>query len=240
MRREVLGLEMDVWRQVGSSLDSGVGHHRDHRRVCDVDETGRVEEVELSGEAIRVHDHDRPDDDHGELKEDVRESEAGQQPPVRATADVDDVQNRHRGDHGPADRDLESGIAEVGRDRLQIVGNRDRRQSDHDQVVDQDRPSGDEGDQLVERIAREGRGAAALAEHRGALQVGERGEHEEQAGDQEDHRRETESAVGDDPEREVDREANRRVDDREQPRHPNGRASAASDVPPRAPDPPLR
>ena len=62
------------------------------------------------------------------------------------------------------------------------------------------------------------RRAAALAEHRPALDVGERGEHEQQAGGEEDQRRQPEAAVGDDAEREVEREADRRVGDREQQR----------------------
>ena len=104
------------------------------------------------------------------------------------------------------------GRRELGGDRLQVVRNRDRRQRGDDQVVDQDRPAGDEGDQLVEGVAGEARGAAALAEHRAALDVAERGEDEEQAGGEEDQRRQAEAAVGDDAEREVDREADRRVD----------------------------
>src|SRR4029077_13473216 len=61
-----------------------------------------------------------------------------------------------------------------------------------------------------EGVAGEGRGAAALAEHRPALDVGQRGEAEEQAGGEEDQRRQAEAAVGDNAEREVDREADRR------------------------------
>ncbi len=104
-------------------------------------------------------------------------------------------------------------------DRLQVVRDRDRRQGGDDQVVDQDRPAGDEGDQLVEGVAGEAGGAAALAEHRPALDVAERGQHEEQAGDEEDQRRQAEAAVGDDAEREVDREADRGVDGDEEAGH---------------------
>ena len=115
------------------------------------------------------------------------------------------------------DADLPARLGEVAGDRLQVVRHRDRRQGGHDQVVDQDRPAGDEGDQLVEGVAGEARGAAALAEHRPALDVAERGQDEEQAGGEEDQRRQAEAAVGDDAEREVDREADRRVDGDEQP-----------------------
>ena len=61
---------------------------------------------------------------------------------------------------------------------------------------------------------------AALAEHRPALDVGDRRQHEQQPGAEEDQRRQAEAAVGDHAEREVDREADRRVGDREQQRDP--------------------
>ena len=140
------------------------------------------------------------------------------------------------GDHRRRDADLPAGPGEAAPDRLQVVRDRDRRQGDHDQVVDQDRPAGDEGDQLVEGVAGEGRGAAALAEHRAALDVAERGQAEQQPGGEEDQRRQAEAAVGDDAEREVDREPDRRVGGGEQP----GDAEAALDpaarlrAPPRA------
>ena len=128
------------------------------------------------------------------------------------------------------DADLPAGLGEVAGDRLQVVGHRDRRQRGDDQVVDQDRPAGDEGDQLVEGVAGEARGAAALAQHRAALDVAERGEDEEQAGGEEDQRRQAEAAVGDDAEREVDREADRGVDGDEEPGH----AETAVDRPSRS------
>src|SRR6185436_15357603 len=92
------------------------------------------------------------------------------------------------------------------------MGHRDRRQGGDDQVVDQDRPAGDEGDQLVEGVAGEARGAAPLAQHRAPLDVAERSQHEEQAGGEEDQRRQAEAAIGDDAEREVDRETDRGID----------------------------
>ena len=60
-------------------------------------------------------------------------------------------------------------------------------------------------DELVERVAGEDRRAAALLVQRGALDVGHRGQGEEDAGDQEDDRRQAQRALGDDAEREVDR-----------------------------------
>jgi hypothetical protein len=61
-------------------------------------------------------------------------------------------------------------------------------------------------------MAGEARGASALANHRAPLDVAKRRQHEEQAGGEEDQRRQAKAAIGDDAEREVDREADRRVD----------------------------
>ena len=78
-----------------------------------------------------------------------------------------------------ADPGLGPALGEALPDRLHVVRHRDRRQGDHDHVVDQDRPAGDEADQLVEGVARHRRRAAALAEHRPALDVGQRRQHEQ-------------------------------------------------------------
>jgi hypothetical protein len=80
----------------------------------------------------------------------------------------------------------------------------DRRRRDHDQVIDQNRPAGDEADQLVERVAGERRRAAPLPEHRPALDVGERGDREHQPRHQEDQRGDAETPVGDHPDGEVE------------------------------------
>ena len=129
-----------------------------------------------------------------------------------AAGDVEDVERAGGDDHQAGDADLPARLGEVVGDRLQVVGNRDRRQRGDDQVVDQDRPAGDEGDQLVEGVAGEAGGAAPLADHRATLDVAERGQHEEQPGGEEDQRGQAEAAVGDDAEREVDREADGGVD----------------------------
>ena len=136
-----------------------------------------------------------------------------------APGDVEDVQRAGAEDDDRGDDDFGAFVVEAAPDRHQVVRHADRRQGDHDQVVEQDRPGGDEGDELVEGVAGEGRGAAALAEHRPALDVGERRQPEEQAGDEEDQRGEAEAALGDDAEREVDREADRRVGGSEEPGH---------------------
>ena len=215
---QVLAADVDVGGEVGGGLDPGVGEHRDHRGVDDVAETGIGEEVELGGEAVGLHDDQAADDDHRQLQAEVGEGEQGQRALPLAPGDVEDVEHADGGDHRRGDPDLPAGSGEVAADRLQVVRDRERRESDDDQVVDQDRPAGDEGDQLVEGVAGEGRGATPLAEHRPALDVGQRRQPEEEPGGEEDQRRQTEALVGDDAECEVDRESNRRVGRREQPR----------------------
>ena len=70
-----------------------------------------------------------------------------------AAADVEDVENAYGDDHRGADSDLPTRLVEAAVERLQVMRNRERRQGEDDQVVDQDRPAGDEGDQLVEGVA---------------------------------------------------------------------------------------
>ena len=127
--------------------------------------------------------------------------------------------HRRHHDHQGGHRDLRPPVREAVPDRAHVVRHRDGRQRDDDDVVDQDRPAGDEADQLVERVARERRGSAPLSEHRAALEVAERGEHEQEARGQEDQRRQPEPVLGDHADREVEREADRCVGDGEQPRH---------------------
>ena len=81
----------------------------------------------------------------------------------------------------------------------------ERREGDHDQVVEEEDPPGHEPGEVVERDANEGRRAAGLADRRGSLCVRERDDHEEDPDEAEHHRREAERVRGDDPEREVDR-----------------------------------
>ena len=74
----------------------------------------------------------------------------------------------------------------------EVVRDEQRGQRDHDQVVEEQRPTRDEPDEVVERPPREGLRAAGLG-HRGrALGVRERDDEEEQAGEGEDDGRQAE------------------------------------------------
>ena len=91
-----------------------------------------------------------------------------------------------------------------------------RRERDHDQVVEEDRPAGQEPELVVERAADEGRGAAGLGERGGALRIGERDEHEQRADREQHPRRQAERVQRDDAEREEERRGDLAVGDRGQ------------------------
>jgi hypothetical protein len=83
-------------------------------------------------------------------------------------------------------------------------------------VIQEQRPARDERHELVERVPRERRGPAALRVQRVALDVRHRGQDEEDAGEQEDHRREAEGVARNHAEREVHGRTERaRADDGE-------------------------
>ena len=107
----------------------------------------------------------------------------------------------------------------AGEERAQVVRHEERRDRDREDVVEAQRPAGEERDDVVEGVARERGGAAGFREHRGALGVGFGREHEQPAGEQEHQRREPERVRGDEPERVVDRGADVAVGGREQPGH---------------------
>jgi len=86
----------------------------------------------------------------------------------------------------------------------EVVRQEECRESGDDQVVEEERPAGDEAGEIVERAADERRGAAGLAELGRAFGVGKCDEQEEQTGSEQDVGREPERPRRDDAEREVD------------------------------------
>ena len=119
----------------------------------------------------------------------------------------------------------------------QVLRRRVGRDGDQDDVVEQDRPAGDEAHELVEGVAGEHRRAAAVLVQRGALHVGHRRQREQQRRDQEHERRQPERVPGDHPEREVDRARQRGVDDREQDRRADAAPQRSRASAPPAPPP---
>ena len=100
--------------------------------------------------------------------------------------------------------------------RPEVVRHEERRKGDHDQVVEEERPAGQEAGEVVERPTDEGSGATGLGNRRGALGVGERDDEEEGADEGEHLGREAQRVQGDDPEGDVDRGGDLAVGDREQ------------------------
>ena len=92
----------------------------------------------------------------------------------------------------------------------------ERREGDHDQVVEEERPAGEEPGEIVRGPTDEGRRPARLGQSRGSFRVREGDDQEEQADAEQDQRRETERMCCDDPEREVDRRGDLPVRDGEQ------------------------
>ena len=98
----------------------------------------------------------------------------------------------------------------------QVVRQEERRQGDHDHVVEEERPAGDEACKVVRSAPDEGRRATGLGQRRSSLGVRERDDQEEHADSEQDDRREAERVGGDDAEREVDRRGDLAVGDREE------------------------
>ncbi len=196
---------------------------------------GGAEDVDLARQHARVPEDREADDDQQELEDDVGRGQRHQPSLTPVPGEADDVDRADEDDDPDRDRDRRGPAGEGARERVEVVRDGDRREGDHDHVVDQDRPPGDEADQLVEGVAGERVGAAALAEHRPALDVGHRRDHVDEPGDGEHHRGQREPMVRHHAERVVDREGDRRMRDRPQPRHPEEPPAER-----RLPAPPLR
>ena len=105
----------------------------------------------------------------------------------------------------------------------EVVGHEEGRDRDRDDVGQHLAPRREEGPELVEGSARERGGAAGLRVHRRPLGVGRGRAGEDQAGDDEDHRREPQRQRRDQPEGVVDRRADvavGRAEQRARAEHP--------------------
>jgi hypothetical protein len=98
--------------------------------------------------------------------------------------------------------------------RGEVVGEKQRRERDHDQVVEEQHPAGHEAREVVGGASDEGRGTAGLRERRGRLGVGERDEQEQPARAEQYKRGEADGVERDDAECEVDRGGHLAVGDR--------------------------
>ena len=158
----------------------------------------------------------RPSDDEDELD---RERHAGDRDrePVEARA-AHEAHRGHDDDHSDPDEDIGGALGQgLPAERVtQVVRDEERRERDHDQVVEEDGPAGEEPELVVERPPDEGRGAARLRDRGGSLGVGERDEEEEHADAEQHPRREAERVERDDAEREEERRRDLAEGDRRQ------------------------
>ena len=169
--------------------------------MAEVAEGEEEDEPEHDEHRLRHERHGR--DDHGDPVEAGAADQAQQHDPEHDEDGGDDVPGVLR-DPLPADRVPE------------VVRNEQGCQRDHDRVVEEQHPAGQEADRVVERAAGEHRRAPGLGEHGRALGVGERDDHEQRPGREQHPGREAEREHRHDPEREVDRGADLAVGDRRQ------------------------
>ena len=146
-------------------------------------------------------------------------------PACATSAEATDVAQHHQRDEGQRQAQRRAAVAQRAPEHAHVLRRRVRRDGDQDDVVEQDRPAGDEAHELVEGVAGEHGRTAPLGVQRGTLDVGHRRQREQQRRDQEDDRRQPQRVTRDHSQGEVDGARQRRVDDREDDR----RADAAAD-----------
>ena len=196
--------------------------------IARFDHVGATPQCTFSTSVSGLKTSAKPTIDEQELRREVDDGERDRE--LRRLLDADDVQ-RHEDDDHDAPHDDVPGVRvqRLPEDR-EVVRDEERRDGDGDDVDEHLRPARDEADELVERVPREARGAARLGVARGALGVGRGGRREDDAGDDEDERRQAERVERREPERVVDRGADVAVGGREE----RGRAEGALelDLPP--------
>ena len=202
--------------EVGDGLEAGVGEHRQRQREREVVPGRRDAEVGPLRERVRREEQRETEDHEQELR---REVEPGDDEARRV--ELGTAHEPHGGDReddADGDDDVPRRLAKAvdPERRPEVVRQEQRRERDHDQVVEEERPAGEEAEDVVVRAADEGRRAAGLGQRRRALGVGERDDQEEDPRAEEHDRREAERVRGDDPEREVDRRCDLAVGDREE------------------------
>ena len=167
-------------------------------------------------ERVRGDEEDEAERDEQQLRQEVERGD--EDPDAVERRPPDQPHERHDQDDGHRDHDVPRVPAERRNAQRagQVVREKERRERDHDQVVEEERPAGEEAREVVQRAPDEGRRAARLRQGGGALGVGERDDQEEDADRQQHERREPERTRGDDAEREVDRRGDLAVGDGEE------------------------
>ena len=98
----------------------------------------------------------------------------------------------------------------------EVVRQEERRQGDHDHVVEEERPPGHETGEVVRRATHERRRATRLGQRGRPLRVGQRDDQEQEPDEEQHERREAERVRCEHAEREVDRRSDLAIGDREE------------------------
>ena len=201
-------------RQVRDGLEPGEGEHREREREDERVPGRRGAEVDSLPEALPREQEGESEADDEQVREEGEDGDEDRGRVHPGTAHEADPCHAENRDHAEDDipRRVREGVpAEC---RAEVVRHEEAGQRDDDQVVEEERPAGDEPRRVVERAPHEGRGAAGLRQRRGSLRVRERDEEEERPDAEQHPGRGAERVERDDAEREVDRRPDLAVGDR--------------------------
>ena len=204
---------------VRHGLDPRVRKHRQRQGEDQFFPRRHAAEVHLVDQQRGVEHQHEPDPDQQDLRAQVGDGK--DEVEFGRLAQAADVQRHQQPHDDQAAEDVVGVVLErvQARKRAQVVRHEERRDGDREDVVQAQGPAGEERHDIVERVARERRGAAGFREHGRALGVRFGRQREQPAGEQEDQRRQAERMGGDESERVVDRRADVAVGRSEQARH---------------------
>ena len=214
--RQVAARPARLLREIRDGLESRVREHRQRDREKERMPRRRGPE-RRSGLQCVCREEQREAEAHDQqlcAQVDERDQE---RPAVQPRA-VDQADHCDPRDHEAADDDVPRPVHSRKERPGYVVRDEQRRERDHDQVVEEEDPAGDETPEVVEGDPDEGCRASGLADRRGPLGVRERDDEEQEPGREQDRGREAEGVQRDDPEREVDRRRDLAVGDREERR----------------------
>ena len=209
--------DMDLTGQARGGVEAGERDQRERQRERQV--LGRRD----AGHARRVGQHVGVEQQReAEHHEDELQPEVGEHDERRAVVAARpraaQVGERDVGDHADGEQRLRQAARQAPPEHREVVRGRERADRDQDQVVEQDRPARDEAEQLVEGVAGEDRRPTALLVQRGALDVGEHEQREEQRRDEHHGPGQRVGALDDQADGEVDRGGREALGDAEEGR----------------------
>ncbi len=205
--------------KVGDGLEPRVGDHREREREGDRTPRRRRPEVDALGQRVGREEEHEAEHDEQQMR---GEGQPGDQDRAAVeTRPPNEARYRDPEDHEDADDGVPGLVGQpLPADRVpEVVRDEERGQRHHDQVVEDQRPAGEETGLVVEGAADERRGAAGLWDRAGAFRVRQRDEEEEQADGEEHPGGEAEREQGDNSEREVERGGDLPVGDRRERRN---------------------